>query len=560
MAKAYAYIRWSTDKQAEGDSLVRQTTGLDGFTSKYPQVEIKRSYVDEGVSSFSGKNRLTGELAQMIQDISTGQIQPGDYIVCESIDRLTREGWEVATDLIRGFVKKGIHLFTTFDNRLYTSSRIEDFLMIGLIAERAKNESETKSIRIKEAWKRRTANKEKTLFKHIAPFGLKVVDGAYQVDKKAQDEIKELLEIMATSGVNKACSVVNNYSTYKWNKAKAHALITKKWVLGIHSRTTNLYSDVMDSGEVIGRRRRQVITEQIEGFYPKVVSEALFYRAVMGMEGRSFQKNAGRRSTNFSNIFSKTIFCSTCEQPLFYQQAKNPSLSKNDYVRILHCPICKWQMPFDVAFYEFLYFVRMSGLGSTDTGDYAGGIGGTLTGILSSQKQRSGMDVEKAEELFYRAIEDEKALGKQMESMDIFPIPKLIIDKVKQVSLKVAQTKRDFEEAKAKVDQEVELNDFIAKMESEKGRLELNSIIKGLDIRIMFQFHKQEGEGWIEVKKVDDENGNHGKEKGIWYREFQYKKTNNGSRAKEMVEKFGFDVIDVMEGRAYELPKESLEA
>ncbi|MEY2114781.1 recombinase family protein [Rhodanobacter sp. FW106-PBR-R2A-1-13] len=543
MAKAYAYIRWSTDAQSEGDSLTRQTAGLDTFKASYPDAEVVRNYVDEGVSSFKGKNRISGELATMLEAVAKGHIRSGDYIVCESIDRLTREGWEVATDLIRGFVKKGINLYTTFDKRLYVSSRLEDFLMIGLIAERAKNESETKSIRIKEAWKRRTANTGKTLFQDKAPFGLSIVDGQYQVNEKEKAEIEELLEVIALSGVNKGISIVNRYSTYRWNKAKVHALLSKKWILGIHSRTANIFTDVVESGEVIGKRRKQQIVETTEGFYPQVVSKLIFDRAVRAMEARSFQKEGGRRSTNFNNVFNKTIFCHNCREALFYQQAKNPNHSKNEFIRIFHCPNCRWQMPFDVAFYEFLYFVMLSGIGASNetTESHRGGVGGRLTSALSQGKERQAEDLEKLETAYYQAVEDEQALSIQVEGMDIFPIPKIIIQKIKQVSERVASTKKAFEMEKARAtDIEITLDDFVEKMTTERGRLELNAIIRSLEVSSFFQFNKEGGTGYVTIEKDYQK---------IWYREYQYGKTSKGTRAKAMVEKFGFDVIDLMEGR-----------
>jgi len=80
-------------------------------------------------------------------------------------------------------------------------------------------------------------------------------------------------------------------------------------------------------------------------------------------------------------------------------------------------------------------------------------------------------------------------------------------------------------------------------METEKGRLELNAILQSLGISLFFHFNKEDGSGYITIYKAQEK---------IWYREYQYPKTNRGTRAKDMVGKFGFNIIEVMEGRGKE--------
>ncbi|KZC15898.1 hypothetical protein RHOFW510R12_25050 [Rhodanobacter sp. FW510-R12] len=202
-------------------------------------------------------------------------------------------------------------------------------------------------------------------------------------------------------------------------------------------------------------------------------------------------------------------------------------------------------MPFDVAFYEFLYFAMLAGLGASRevTESHRGGVGGKLTGILADGKEKQGDDLEKLEEAYYKAVRDEKAVSLQMEELDIFPIPKILIEKVKQVSKQLEITKKAFEGAKAKEveEEEITIEDLVEKMETEKGRLELSAILQSLGISLFFHFNKEGGTGYLTIYK------NHEK---IWYRQYQYPKTNRGTRAKDMVEKFGFNIIEVMEGKS----------
>lgn len=92
MSKAYAYVRWSTAEQGEEgrDSHSRQDhTWLQAFT-EITGVPVVETVIDKGVSAFRGANARTGQLKGLLDRVENGEIGKGDYIIVESIDRLTR--------------------------------------------------------------------------------------------------------------------------------------------------------------------------------------------------------------------------------------------------------------------------------------------------------------------------------------------------------------------------------------------------------------------------------------------------------------------------------------
>ncbi|HBQ89950.1 MAG TPA: hypothetical protein DD803_10955 [Alcaligenes faecalis] len=47
--------------------------------------------MDKGISAFRGANVRIGRLKGLLDRVENGEIERGDYIIVESIDRLTRQ-------------------------------------------------------------------------------------------------------------------------------------------------------------------------------------------------------------------------------------------------------------------------------------------------------------------------------------------------------------------------------------------------------------------------------------------------------------------------------------
>ncbi|SZD44988.1 multiple promoter invertase [Pseudomonas aeruginosa] len=121
MPRAYAYVRWSTAEQGEEgrDSHDRQTTPLQAFTES-TGIPVVETIIDKGVSAFKGANARIGQLKGLLDRIESGEIERGDYIIVESIDRLTRQKLNDSVDLIQSILKKGVRLHTVIDQKTYS--------------------------------------------------------------------------------------------------------------------------------------------------------------------------------------------------------------------------------------------------------------------------------------------------------------------------------------------------------------------------------------------------------------------------------------------------------
>ena len=76
----------STPEQITGDSLRRQIAAADAYALR-KGLEIEQRFDDIGVSGFRGKNAQIGALKNFLEQVESGKIAQGSYLIVESIDR-----------------------------------------------------------------------------------------------------------------------------------------------------------------------------------------------------------------------------------------------------------------------------------------------------------------------------------------------------------------------------------------------------------------------------------------------------------------------------------------
>lgn len=149
MIKAFSYIRWSSKKQAIGDSLERQLDYARKVASEHhlELVEI----VDKGVSAFKGKNASDGELGRFIDAVEAKQIPNNCWLVVENLDRISRSDVLQANELFTKLLRLGVTIVTGMDSKVYSYDSVianpMDLMYSIMLFMRANEESKTKSSR-----------------------------------------------------------------------------------------------------------------------------------------------------------------------------------------------------------------------------------------------------------------------------------------------------------------------------------------------------------------------------------------------------------------------------
>lgn len=90
MPTAFSYVRFSSDQQKHGASLDRQRDMVAAWLRENPDHTLSDlRFEDLGVSGFKG-DHLDNAFGRLLAAVKSGEIQPGDSILIEAIDRAGR--------------------------------------------------------------------------------------------------------------------------------------------------------------------------------------------------------------------------------------------------------------------------------------------------------------------------------------------------------------------------------------------------------------------------------------------------------------------------------------
>jgi DNA invertase Pin-like site-specific DNA recombinase len=92
MAKAYSYLRFSTPDQQQGDSFRRHTKLAKVYATQHGlELDDQLTFQDLGISAFRSQNAKTRALRSFLEAVESGAIEPGSYLLVESLDRISRD-------------------------------------------------------------------------------------------------------------------------------------------------------------------------------------------------------------------------------------------------------------------------------------------------------------------------------------------------------------------------------------------------------------------------------------------------------------------------------------
>lgn len=279
MPIAYSYKRFSSDAQEGNDSIRRQTAAAAKFIDDHPELDLTLdttlSLTDAGVSAFKGKNlSKTGTLGIFMEAVRDGIIKPGSWLLLESLDRFTRLAVNFAAPELLFLINQGIVVVTLHNKTIY---REEDFqgnegivnLMGALIAMQGHHQEQVaKGKRVAAAWKSNYAKAAAGghVVTKIVPFWLEVNPErtGFNVLEDRAAIVREIYERRA-SGEGK---------TKIANDLTARGVLTSKGRgAGIWhpSAVAKLLDSDTPSGALVNKHG-----ERLEGYYPSIVSPALF--------------------------------------------------------------------------------------------------------------------------------------------------------------------------------------------------------------------------------------------------------------------------------------------
>ena len=283
--RAYSYLRFSTPEQAKGDSLRRQTEAAAAYAeAEGLDLDTTLTFRDLGVSAFSGKNAKTGALAMFVRAIDDGVVEPGSYLLVESLDRVSRQTPRKALRALEDIVEGGVIVVTLSDRRVHDRASLDDAMgLLGslLVFMRAHEESQMKAQRLRASWenKRAKARADLTRLTSTGPAWLKpTTDGFALLEDRAQIVRRIFTETLAGRGQHRIAAdlTAEGVPTWRggegWHRTYVRKIVDNPAVIG---HLTPHVAERLDGGGTL----RRPVGEAIEGYYPPVIDLETWHRA-----------------------------------------------------------------------------------------------------------------------------------------------------------------------------------------------------------------------------------------------------------------------------------------
>lgn len=328
MTKAYSYIRFSTPEQQKGRSLERQLELAAEYAKRHGlELDSSTSYHDLGVSGFSGKNR-DAALGAFIKAVEEKDIEPGSYLLVESLDRLSREKILVALGQLHEIIDLGITVVTLQDQRVFDKDSISDLgsLIVSLtIMSRANEESVTKSKRLRDAWsqKKRRAREDGHKLTSWCPAWLQLSEDrkSYEVIEERAVVVRRIFRMTLDGiGLVRITRLFNEEGvpvfgdSDGWHQSYINRILENESVTGAFQPMREERSD--------GKRRRVKDGEPIYDYFPAVVDRGHFLQIKAMKDQR--RKPKGRTGKVFSNLLSGLVTCGSCGGTMHYVSKGKP--------------------------------------------------------------------------------------------------------------------------------------------------------------------------------------------------------------------------------------------
>lgn len=350
----------STELQLKGDSRRRQLAASRAYAEAHDlELNENTELEDIGISAFKGANVREGALGQFLESVKAGRIKPGSFLLVESLDRLSREQVLTAQSLFLSIIQSGINLVTLADNRVYRAGQTElaDLIMSLVIMSRAHEESQTKSHRIAASWKNKRvhAAKQRPMTKWCPAWLELAADRtSYQIIPERVKIVQQIFNDTA-SGVGmysiarqlNAANIPSFGGPRGWHQSYIAKILANRSVLG----------EFQPHIRVEGKRTPD--GQPIEGYFPAIIGEDLFYRAQHSKSQR-LVGGAGRKGTTFTNLFSGLASCAHCNARILFENKGygykgGIYLICDDAKRKRGCPAVRWRYEdFETSFLAFV--------------------------------------------------------------------------------------------------------------------------------------------------------------------------------------------------------------
>lgn len=313
MVKAFSYVRFSSGRQAEGDSERRQIALAEKYAADHG-LELDTTFRDLGVSGFRGSNRTKGALARFIEAAGTPMVPVGSYFLIEDFDRFSREPVATALSTFLKLIEAGITLVTLMDQKVYSSDTLDDWTILITTLNSmstAHKESAKKHTRILEKWDQRRLQGKRV--DGLKPAWIDIENGKFVINSGRQAILIRIFTEAANGiGADKIARRLNADAIASWGAVRKDG--------SLPSWGGTYIQNILKGRSVLGElqhhkrdgNRRVPIGDPVVGYYPPTITHELYHAAKAGLAGRSWSNGRGRKGEFVTNLFRGVALCGTC--------------------------------------------------------------------------------------------------------------------------------------------------------------------------------------------------------------------------------------------------------
>ncbi|QKE63229.1 recombinase family protein [Aquipseudomonas campi] len=358
MPTAISYVRFSSKKQEEGDSVRRQRRMAAEWVARNPDYTLSDiRYEDLGLSASKG-DHLHGNLGKILEAVESGAIPQGSVIIIESLDRFSRLPAIKTLNMLEKVVEKGVDLITLSDNQRYDRDSINgpQLFMLAGAAMGAYEYSQNLARRVRDSYQgREEAAKNGKGINRRNPFWL-----TSQGKLKRTEDGAEALEVVVVrdvfasfvSGVG-IRELARKHSDHFANPSSVRKLLTNPAAIGHWQRYTLTGVDVEN-----GRKKQlRAPAELIKDVFEFAVDDVLFYQAQKMLKHQSVVTHAR------VNPLAGLVVCANCGGNFAKRNANAKSVhaSMSCYTRGLNKENCSNSKNYPMPVLGAVFFETMRG-------------------------------------------------------------------------------------------------------------------------------------------------------------------------------------------------------
>jgi DNA invertase Pin-like site-specific DNA recombinase len=305
---AYLYSRYSSAHQKE-DSIDRQLRYGRQMVERHGW-RLVEELKDEAKSAFKGANREAGsELYEFERRAREGEFLNGAVLVCENVDRLSRQGAKASARLIWALNEMGVDVATYHDDHVYKAgedSELMDLFSVIIKGALGREESAKKSKRSQAYWDKTFAEIQsgnRAAHTRQCPAWIDIVDGQYVLNEHRANIVRQMYQ-WYNDGLGSLHILyrLREMGELSWSSEKRYKN-QKEW-------TVRYIHRVLTTRQVIGEYVTMKGETLATGFYPAVIDLATFAKAQATRKVRT--KSGGDARKRSHNLFVNIMKCGEC--------------------------------------------------------------------------------------------------------------------------------------------------------------------------------------------------------------------------------------------------------